>query len=50
MSEIGIRDYPIIMAYVMISGLILVVGNFIADILYAFADPRIKREGMTNGR
>lgn len=43
MNAIGNRDYPIIMAYVMLSGSILVIGNFIADILYAFADPRIKR-------
>lgn len=43
MSAIGKRDYPIIMAYVMFSGFLLVVGNFIADILYSVADPRIKR-------
>lgn len=43
MEAIGTRDYPIIMAYVLLSGFILVVGNFIADLLYAFADPRIKR-------
>ncbi len=43
MEAIGKRDYPIIMAYIMLSGFILVVGNFIADILYSFADPRIKR-------
>ena len=43
MEAIGTRDYPVIMAYVMLSGFILVVGNFVADILYAFADPRIKR-------
>lgn len=43
MEAIGKRDYPIIMAYVMLSGFILVVGNFVADILYSFADPRIKR-------
>ncbi len=49
MTAIGTRDYPVIMAYVMMSGIILVVGNFIADILYAFADPRIKREDMANG-
>lgn len=35
-------------AVFMLSGIILVVGNFIADILYAFADPRIKREDMAN--
>lgn len=43
MEAIGKRDYPIIMAYVMLSGFILVIGNFAADILYSFADPRIKR-------
>lgn len=42
MSAIGQRDYPIIMAYVMLSGTILVVGNFVADVLYAVVDPRIK--------
>lgn len=43
MSAIGARDYPVIMAYIMLSGFILVIGNLLADILYAFADPRIKR-------
>lgn len=43
MGAIGTRDYPIIMAYIMLSGFILVMGNFVADILYSFADPRIKR-------
>ena len=47
MEAIGKRDYPIIMAYVMLSGFILVMGNFVADILYSFADPRIKRGGGT---
>ena len=37
MEAIGKRDYPIIMAYVMLSGFILVMGNFIADVLYSFA-------------
>lgn len=43
MEAIGKQDYPIIMAYIMMSGFILVMGNFVADILYSFADPRIKR-------
>lgn len=43
MSAIGQRDYPTIMAYIMLSGFILVMGNLLADVLYAFADPRIKR-------
>jgi len=43
MEAIGKQDYPIIMAYIMLSGFILVMGNFVADVLYSFADPRIKR-------
>ncbi len=51
MEAIGKRDYPVIMAYIMLSGFILVMGNFIADILYSFADPRIKRGGdAANGK
>ncbi len=42
MSAIGARDYTVIMAYIMLSGTILVVGNFLADVLYAVVDPRIK--------
>ena len=42
MSAIGSRDYPVIMAYIMLSGTILVVGNFVADLLYAVVDPRIR--------
>lgn len=50
MTAIGARDYPIIMTYVMLSGFLLVMGNFLADLLYAFVDPRIKRGGTRNGR
>lgn len=45
MEAVGGRDYPVIMGYTMFSCLILIVGNLIADVLYAAADPRI-REGM----
>lgn len=51
MEAIGKRDYPVIMAYILLSGFILVMGNFIADILYSFADPRIKRRvDVANGK
>lgn len=49
MTAIGNRDYPIIMAYVMMSGLLLVVGNFATDLLYTFLDPRVKRRAQTDG-
>lgn len=45
MEAIGNRDYPVIMGYTMFSCLILILGNLLADILYAVADPRI-RQGM----
>lgn len=35
-------DYPLIMAITMISALLLILGNLIADILYGIVDPRIK--------
>jgi len=35
-------DYPLIMAIIMLSSLMLIVGNLIADLLYRFADPRIR--------
>lgn len=46
MSAINSRDYPVIMGFTMLSCLILIIGNLLADILYCFADPRIKQEGM----
>ena len=36
------RDYPVIMALTVISAVFVVVGNLIADILYAIFDPRIE--------
>ncbi|MCA1031060.1 ABC transporter permease [Bacillus timonensis] len=36
------RDYPVIMALTVISAVFVVVGNLIADILYAVFDPRIE--------
>jgi peptide/nickel transport system permease protein len=36
------RDYPVIMALTVISSVLVVLGNLIADILYAVTDPRIE--------
>lgn len=36
------RDYPVIMAMTVISAVLVVIGNLIADILYAIVDPRIE--------
>lgn len=36
------RDYPTVMAIVMFSALLVVIGNLLADVGYALADPRIR--------
>jgi len=35
------RDYPLIMGVTMMSSLLVVIGNLIADVAYAWVDPRI---------
>jgi peptide/nickel transport system permease protein len=35
------RDYPIIMGTLLISTVLVIAGNFLADIAYTFLDPRI---------
>jgi len=35
------RDYPIILATSMIAAVLVVLGNLLADIIYAVVDPRI---------
>lgn len=36
------RDYPVVMGILVISSLLLLIGNIISDIIYAFVDPRIR--------
>lgn len=36
------RDYPTVLAFVMIGGVLVIIGNLVADILYGLTDPRIK--------
>ena len=38
-------DYPIIMAVMLLSAILVIVGNLISDILYSIVDPRIRRGG-----
>jgi peptide/nickel transport system permease protein len=41
-SSVIERDYPVVLAAVMIGGTLVILGNLLADIAYAFVDPRIK--------
>ncbi|ARM75432.1 ABC transporter permease [Acidianus manzaensis] len=37
-------DYPAILDFTIIVGIAVIIANFIADILYAYLDPRVKLE------
>jgi peptide/nickel transport system permease protein len=39
------RDYPTIMGILVIGAILTLIGNLLADISYAFVDPRIRRAG-----
>ena len=41
-NSVMMRDYPVVMGILVIGALLTLVGNFIADIAYAYADPRIR--------
>ena len=41
-SVIGSRDYPVIMAFAIISTTIFVVANLVVDLMYPWLDPRIR--------
>ncbi len=38
-----LRDYPLIMGIVVIGSILTLLGNFLADLAYAWADPRIRK-------
>jgi peptide/nickel transport system permease protein len=41
-NALGTRDYPVLMAILMVGAFVVVLGNLIADILIALVDPRAK--------
>jgi peptide/nickel transport system permease protein len=40
------RDYPVIMATVLVSAVTVVAGSLLADLLYRWADPRVRYSGQ----
>lgn len=49
MGRLGIqaifqRDYPVIMGTLLVSSVLIILGNLFADIIYAYIDPRIRYE------
>ncbi|MHB1862763.1 MAG: ABC transporter permease [Gemmatimonadaceae bacterium] len=41
-NAIGMRDYPLVMAAVIVATCMVVLGNLLADLAYAAADPRLR--------
>ena len=41
-KAISAMDYPIIMAVLLLSGTLVILGNLLSDVLYCLTDPRIK--------
>ena len=41
-DALGTADYPIMLAYTLVGAVLVVVGNFVADIALTVADPRIR--------
>ncbi|MDB6125620.1 MAG: transporter substrate-binding protein [Pedosphaera sp.] len=42
MEALSAKDYPLVVAGVVMAAALLVIGNFIADLLLAWSDPRIR--------
>jgi peptide/nickel transport system permease protein len=42
-DSLGYRDYPVLMGILMLSALLVVAGNLLADVVYAVIDPRVHR-------
>jgi len=42
LDSLGYRDYPVVMGLLIVSAVLTLVGNLLADILYVVADPRVR--------
>jgi len=42
------RDYPVVMGVTLVVAVVVILGNFVTDLLYGWLDPRI-RVGETQG-
>lgn len=41
-DSLAARDYPVLMGFTLFLAALTILGNLLADILYAYADPRIR--------
>ncbi len=42
MEAVQARDYPVVMAATAVSAVLVVLGNLLAELLTAWADPRLR--------
>jgi peptide/nickel transport system permease protein len=42
LEALAARDYPVLMGFTMFLAILTVLGNLFADLLYGFADPRVR--------
>ncbi|HWB97178.1 MAG TPA: ABC transporter permease [Bryobacteraceae bacterium] len=42
LDSLGYRDYPVVMGLLVLSAIMVIGGNLLADVLYVVADPRIR--------
>jgi peptide/nickel transport system permease protein len=39
---VGSRDYPLVIGAVIVGSVLVVLGSLLADVLYGWADPRLR--------
>jgi peptide/nickel transport system permease protein len=49
LEAVWARDYPVIMATTLVAAVTVVAGSFLADLLYMWADPRVRLDGEGGG-
>ena len=42
LEAVGERDFPLVQGIVVMSGTLIVITNFLIDLIYAWVDPRIR--------
>ena len=43
-ESVSRRDYPVVLALVVFTGVLTIIGNLLADVAYSVLDPRIRLE------
>jgi peptide/nickel transport system permease protein len=41
-DSIGYRDYPVLMGILVFTATLVILGNLVADLVYAVIDPRVR--------